>query len=86
LEIHLGEIQTHLAFYSGSLVVGDRLRGLPVGSTFDKKRGVFYWQPGLGFVGNYSFAFIKEDVNGEMKRKNIVVRISARSSIKRFSD
>lgn len=86
LEIHLGEIQTHLSFYSGSLVVGDRLRGLPVGSTFDHKQGVFYWQPGPGFVGDYSFVFIEEDVNGEMKQKTIVVRISAKSSIKRFSD
>jgi hypothetical protein len=90
LEIHLGEYNTQVeegkTFYSGYLVKGHLLKKLPVGSTFDHKRGAFYWQPGPGFVGDYSFAFIEEDVNDEMKRKNIVVRISAKSSIKSLSD
>jgi hypothetical protein len=32
---------------------------LPVGSTFDPVNGVFYWQPGPGFVGAYEFEFAK---------------------------
>jgi hypothetical protein len=90
LEIHLGEYNARVEegkmFYSGYLEVGSLLKKLPLGSTFDKKRGVFYWQPGPGFVGDYSFAFIEKDEYGEMKRKNITIRIRAKSSIKRFSD
>ncbi|MCP5048963.1 MAG: hypothetical protein GY940_17465, partial [bacterium] len=46
--IHLGQPS---GFYSGYLKVGNRLRRLPVGSTLDGKAGVFYWQPGPGFIG-----------------------------------
>ncbi|HLP60506.1 MAG TPA: hypothetical protein VK186_16820, partial [Candidatus Deferrimicrobium sp.] len=30
---------------------------LPIGSTLDSKKGIFYWQPGPGFIGNYEFVF-----------------------------
>jgi hypothetical protein len=36
---------------------------LPIGSTLDQKRGVFYWQPGPGFYGDYDFIFIKAGGN-----------------------
>ncbi len=39
-------------------VVGDRLTALPIGSTFDKGKGIFYWQVGPGFIGNYEFLFL----------------------------
>lgn len=31
---------------------------LPVGSTLDREQGIFYWSPGPGFVGNYSYQFV----------------------------
>lgn len=31
---------------------------LPVGSTLNKKKGIFYWQPGLGFLGRHEFEFV----------------------------
>ncbi len=42
----------------GYLLVGDRLKPLPAGSTLDSERGVFYWHPGPGFLGKYTFLFI----------------------------
>ncbi len=32
---------------------------LPIGSTLDPVKGIFYWQPGVGFIGDYEFVFIK---------------------------
>jgi hypothetical protein len=60
----------------GYLVVGDQLRDLPIGSMLDKDRGVFYWQPGPGFVGEYRFVFIGKDDQGQYTRKNMVVNIN----------
>lgn len=33
----------------------------PIGSTMDIEQGIFYWQPGLAFVGQYEFAFVNRD-------------------------
>jgi len=52
------------SIYYGYLVVGDELKPLPIGSTLDSERGIFYWQPGPGFLGAYDFVFIKEDPSG----------------------
>ncbi|MCP4217192.1 MAG: hypothetical protein GY765_21285 [bacterium] len=46
--------------YCGYLRVGKQLRALPVGSTLDVENGVFYWQPGPGFFGDYHFVFIRK--------------------------
>ncbi|MCP4218274.1 MAG: hypothetical protein GY765_26800, partial [bacterium] len=60
----------------GYMLVDGQLRGLPVGSTMDKRDGVFYWQPGPGFIGTYRFVFIGKDSNGEKSRRNITITIS----------
>ncbi|NIM14562.1 MAG: hypothetical protein GTO45_21285 [Candidatus Aminicenantes bacterium] len=81
--LHLKELQRveiHLAGPGrrdgkGYLLVGDRLRPLPIGSTFDAERGVFYWLPGPGFIGTYRLVFIEERSNGEMRKKFINVEI-----------
>jgi hypothetical protein len=39
---------------------------LPIGSTLDAKRGVFYWQPGPGFTGEYQFVFFIKQENGAL--------------------
>jgi hypothetical protein len=44
---------------SGYLLVGNAYRPLPIGSTLDARDGIFYWQPGPGFVGKYNFIFVK---------------------------
>ena len=62
-------------FYSGYMVVGNQIRALPIGSTLDRERGVFYWQPGPGFLGRYHLVFIKnEKIEGE-KKKQIIINI-----------
>jgi hypothetical protein len=55
--------------YCGYLVVGNELKPLPIGSTLDSERGIFYWQSGPGFLGTYDFVFIKEDVSGFSTRR-----------------
>jgi len=62
------------AEYAGYLVVDERLRELPIGSSFDPERGAFYWQPGLGYVGDYDFVFIRTLADGT--RERIPVRIT----------
>lgn len=54
----------------GHLVVGGKLKPLPIGSTLDTKNGIFYWMPGPGFVGDYTFEFI-----GKGKRTRITIKI-----------
>jgi hypothetical protein len=64
-----------LSTYTGFLVIGDRLRSLPAGSTLDTKRGIFTWQPGPGFYGTYKFVFIKTD-GSERRKVRVLVKIS----------
>ncbi|MFC2141186.1 leucine-rich repeat domain-containing protein [Acidobacteriota bacterium] len=64
--------------FTGHLEVNNRLEPLPVGSTLDTQRGIFYWQPGPGFIGEYRFVFIEKEQNTDINRKNIVVKILPR--------
>jgi len=48
--------------YLAYQVVGDELRPLPIGSTFDAERGIFYWQPGPGFIGQYDFIVLSNEI------------------------
>jgi len=55
---------THSTRVEGYMLVGKELRDLPVGSTLDCAKGIFYWLPGPGFVGKYSFIFIEKNSSG----------------------
>lgn len=60
----LDRVEIHLAGgqrWTAALRVGGELRELPVGSTFDDDGGIFYWQPGPAFLGEYSIEFRAED-------------------------
>jgi len=59
--------------YTGYLKFQDELRPLPVGSTLDADRGIFYWQPGPGFLGEYYLSFINEK-EGVVKNIKIVIK------------
>jgi hypothetical protein len=74
--------------YNGYQVIGNRLTSLPIGSTLDIERGVFYWQPGPGFVGDYMFDFVfipnaSDTINvskgllnkNKIKRKRLKIKI-----------
>lgn len=75
--VHIKELERleiHLENYSiGYSVVGNQLKRLPIGSTMDREKGVFYWQPGPGFIGDYQFVFFKKSKNGEMSKKIVIV-------------
>jgi hypothetical protein len=60
---HLSPVPAVNPRYSAFLLVGSELRPLPIGTTFDAERGVLYWQPGPGFLGDYDFIFVDNDRN-----------------------
>jgi hypothetical protein len=62
--------------YEGYMMSGDQMDPLPVGSTLDKDKSVFYWQPGPGFAGVYHFLFLGKDEDGRLTKKNIVIHIT----------
>jgi hypothetical protein len=47
------------------------MQSLPIGSTLDGEKGIFYWNPGPGFIGNYELVFI----DNENHSKRIKIRI-----------
>jgi len=55
----LGRVELPLGAVSGYQLVNGERRPLPIGSSL--KRGVFYWQPGPGFLGQYHFVFERKD-------------------------
>jgi hypothetical protein len=75
LEIHIPEGTRGLAplsRYTGYHVVGPQLRPLPIGSYLDTERGIFYWQPGVGYLGEYRLVFIERGNAGGIKRTLLV--------------
>lgn len=72
--------------WAGYQLVGSQIRPLPIGSYLDRETGRFYWLPGPGFVGEFSLRFIKNDMEGEMKRKDIVFRIAPKCSINKQAE
>ncbi len=81
LVIYLDDLDTpgDSGHYQGCLVKGDQLKPLPIGSTLDAVRGIFYWQPGPGFLGDYELVFIKKTGTGEGIKKHIILRITPHS-------
>ena len=57
----LGRIELTVGASRGYMQVGDQETALPIGSTL--KGGVFYWQPPVGFLGEYSLVFERPDGN-----------------------
>jgi hypothetical protein len=45
------------------------LAPLPPGSTFDLKKGIFYWQLGAGFIGEYQLVFLEKDQNSTIRKR-----------------
>ena len=55
--------------YTGYQLVNHQLKPLPPGSTFDPDRGIFYWQLGAGFVGEYLLVFLEKDQNSTIRKR-----------------
>jgi hypothetical protein len=54
-----GLIELHLGASRGNVLINGEAQPLPVGSTL--RRGIFYWQPGPGFLGDYTMQFERAD-------------------------
>ena len=60
--------------YSAWLKVGNQLRPLPIGSTFEPKTGIFTWLPGPGFIGEYELVFVRS--NSTVQKEKIKVKVT----------
>jgi hypothetical protein len=60
---------------AGYQLVGDHFRPLPIGSTWDTEKGIFCWQPGPGFVGEYRLVFMMKRGSGELGKINFTIKI-----------
>ena len=66
----VGHIEMHLGAATGNMLVEGEARALPTGSTL--RGGVFYWQPGPGFLGEYAMQFERPDGSRFSVRVTIV--------------
>jgi carboxypeptidase family protein/putative Ig domain-containing protein len=66
------------AVFSGIERVGAAERALPIGSSLDRERGVFRWQPGPGFAGTYELSFDVGRCDGSVTRIDVSVTIAPR--------
>lgn len=62
-----------MTILEGYSVVHGKLRALPVGSTVNN--GIFYWQPGPGFVGSYNILLMGKNTQGQNIQKNVLINI-----------
>jgi len=60
---------------AGYQFVGRQLRPLPIGSTLDTVKGIFYWQPPPAFIGKYTFVFVRRDKTGAFFKTNVTIKI-----------
>jgi len=74
VEIPLGE-GDNISEVQGYQLVNNRLRDLPVGSTLDARTGKFYWSPGPGFLGTYSFVFEIKNSDGRSYKKSVEITL-----------
>ena len=59
------------------------LAPLPVGSSFDESTGVFIWQPGVAFVGEYDFVFVRWSGGRVMRRHEVRIVLNPKGGIVR---
>ncbi|MCP4146861.1 MAG: hypothetical protein GY757_03830 [bacterium] len=53
----------------------EALAPLPVGATLDKKRGIFYWGPGVGYVGDYTISLLIRTTDDRLIRRQMRIHI-----------
>jgi len=72
----LERVEMHFAPVEGSVVSVTALSSLPIGSTLDSQRGIFYWQPGAGFLGKYRLEFIRESTHDTPQKVVVEIKIT----------
>jgi uncharacterized protein (DUF1330 family) len=70
LEIHFFEQEN-----PESLPTLEILAPAPIGSKLDRGKGIFYWQPGPGFIGKYRLVFVEICREGQPYLREIQVKI-----------
>jgi hypothetical protein len=75
-ELERIEIRLGGPIYTGHMVVGDKVQVLPIGSSLDSQRGIFYWQLSPAFLGSYDLEFIVRKWTGELLRKKVRVTVT----------
>lgn len=65
------------------MVVGNQPRDLPIGSTLDMEKGIFYWSPGPGFIGKYQLVFIARSETGTFVKRLLTIEIAPKISNER---
>jgi Right handed beta helix region/Bacterial Ig domain/Viral BACON domain len=78
ITVNLNELDRfEMHFFPGGGEVGEiqSLTPLPIGSTLDVKRGIFYWQPGLAFMGPFQFEFLVKERDGRISKRKLLVII-----------
>jgi len=67
--------------YIGHLRFQDELRPLPIGFTLNSNTGVFTWQPGPGFLGEYEFVFIRKGSASYQEKIRVKITIKPKFEI-----
>jgi len=73
IDVEIKELERVEICFSGST---QSISQLPIGSTLDRERWVFYWQPGVGFLGDHRLVFVTRDFRGKTGRREIRIKIS----------
>ena len=76
IEIGLRDQGSGSTRYFGYLSIGQKLRRLPIGSFLDSWNGIFYWQPGPGYLGLYNLVFIEKNPKGKTSKTEIRIIIT----------
>jgi hypothetical protein len=56
-------------------IVNGNIRDLPAGAMLDTKKGIFYWQTGAGYVGQYHLIFVDRNSNLKLDLKKLLIKI-----------
>jgi uncharacterized delta-60 repeat protein len=74
----LERIEIHFKGEGGVEFIGwgvDKWKDLPIGSTLDSNKGIFYWMPGPGFLGKHVLHFAVTNGQHRSKPVKVVVNI-----------
>lgn len=66
--------------WCGFQIMGDQYKKLPIGSNLDRKKGIFGWQPGPGFIYDYPLVFFNIKSNGQIQQINTTIKINPKNS------
>jgi hypothetical protein len=60
---------------TGFQIIDKQYRSLPIGSYLDQEQGIFYWLPGPGYLGEFRFVFITQEMGGGKSKTFMRIKI-----------